>query len=189
MYKAKDILENIIDIEMDYDVINKMDEDYFDIQYDVEYFNQADIINSRLYPYNYYILFKFDEEMEDIDSYSEVAYDIAGVPTIGVIAINPIMNTNKFKLNYLTNLMLHNFIHLLGFYYEPGIPGNVETDDNVNMYLKEETSHNVFNYAKKYFNCPNIPKIDLEWDDYFNLHWPARYFLGELMINIDYPEE
>ena len=189
MYKAKDILENIIDIEMDYDVINKMAEDYFYSQYEVEYFNQADIINSRLYPYNYYILFKFDEEMEDIDSYSEVAYDIAGVPTIGVIAINPIMNTNKFKLNYLTNLMLHNFIHLLGFYYEPGIPGNVETDDNVNMYLKEETSHNVFNYAKKYFNCPNIPKIDLEFDDYFNLHWPARYFLGELMINMDYPEE
>ena len=58
MNRAKEILEGYLYIEIDYDFKIKYDEDYFETQYNIHYYNQS-IKTSKLIPYNLFILFFF----------------------------------------------------------------------------------------------------------------------------------
>jgi len=51
------------------------------------------------------------------------------------------------------------------------------------VYINSET---IINYIKDYFDChEEIEKIDLEIDEYNNVYWPSRKFLGDIMTKFD----
>ena len=71
--------------------------------------------------------------------------------------------------------MLHHFIRLIGFSapIEASPFDFIPYDDTKNVYylpLDEDgyTFPNVINYAKKYFNCSRIDRIDLYNDEHFD---------------------
>ena len=203
MNKAKDIIESFIEIETDIEA-NILD-------YDIDSLKDADIIkwNEDLFGnggtnikpdiYNYFIFFKFDDI--NIDATSNISYTYLNydTPIIGIITFSKIIEESKLHLDYLTNLILHQFIHLLGFHIEDDefglsciIDSEEESEEGVYYYIDKERAPNVFDYINKYFNCNEIDDIDmikLEVDEYDNPHWPKRYFLGDIMTEFDYPEE
>jgi len=221
MNKSKSILEDFLEIQTDTitdkGIIINTDNDnsYVPDHYGITKFTEV-FSNSFLYvtDYNYYILAKFTNEIKE-ESASVILDDFARAPLVGIILFNnntESLDKTKLTLDYLTNLMLHHFIRLLGFNaalsedrfgYLP-----YETVDGKKVYyLKTEGDYNftnVLNYAKKYFNC-QIERIDLFVDDenlddegyYYQycenniigLYWPKRLFLGELLTKFDYPEE
>ena len=183
--RAKEILEAYLYIEVDYDFKITYEEDYFYTAHDIEFYSEK-IPNTTLDDYNFFILFNFVEDTK-IASY-EIAIEYAFRPIIGVISINEGIQSNHLNLDYLTNLMLHQFIHILGFDYNTIFQLNLTLNQD-DTFLKKETFPNLVNYAKKYFDCPTINGIDTEPDEYDYIHWPSRILLGELMTNFDYPEE
>ena len=114
---------------------------------------------------------------------------------------------SKFTQDYLNNLMLHHFIRLMGF------DEYLTDDDNEllnfiekvgnEVYLDEEDdSLNSFahtlSYARAYFGCPEINKINLyidaeNTDTYVSkqtnrLYWPKPIFSGEILTKFDNTE-
>ena len=217
---AKNILEDFLEIQADIItpngkrikdslinyVLNNYGITHFTVVFTNDYLSVID--------YNFYILAKFTAEIGE-ESASVILDDFSGIPLVGIVLFNEnIESLDKTKLteDYLTTLMLHHFIRLLGFNAELSavgygnyLPYDVE---NGVYYLKTEGDSNftnVINYARKYFNCPYIDRIDLyvddenldEFDDYYEycnneiigLYWPKRLFLGELLTKFDYPEE
>lgn len=192
MKRAKKMLETYLYYEIDHDFVNVIDADYFE-DYDVDFFDGKALINATLDEYNFFILFRFLEEDEDepIASF-EIAIEDAGAPIGGVITINEIMGSNQYKnVDFLTNLMLHQFIHLLGFNSFTLFQTNL-TLEYKETYLKKEKFPNLINYAKKYFNYSELQGINIELDTDENvdsIHWTSRLLLGELMTYFNYPEE
>ena len=221
MDKAKEILEDFLEIQTDtitaygkqINVNNYVFDNYGITKY-TDIF-RAEYLSVKVY--NFYILSKFTDEIGE-ESSSVIIDDFSGVPLVGIILFNKnIENLDKTKLteDYLTTLMLHHFIRLLGFNaalsdnaYGNILPHETDNDGNDIYYLKTEGEYdftNVINYAKKYFNCPRIERIDLYVDkenldengfyydycenDIIGLYWPKRLFLGELLTKFDYPEE
>ena len=77
--------------------------------------------------------------------------------------INPV----KLTQDYLTSYMLHHFIRLLGFnaaLSEVRFLKILPCDDDEIFYLTPDIFPKVFNYTRKYFNCPSINKIELYID-------------------------
>ena len=186
MMKAKAILEDLLYIEIDYDEKIILGKYFFD-QNNIEFFD-IKINNSKLYPYNYHIFFNFDE---DDGVYSEIIAGIVYVPIIGLITIGETaIKNNQLNLEYLTNFMLHHFIHLLGFFdFESSEFEGIIKDLDEGYTINETYGPTVINYARKYFNCPDISKIILESDENDNIVWPSYLLLGELMTKFNYPEE
>ena len=154
--------------------------------------------------------FKFFSLGNDNMASAEIVYvDGERSPIMGVITLNNNFPENKLSQDYLNALMLHQFTHLLGFHqtiltnddftnewqyeYFDGIIQEEEVGDSIKYYLDDEYSPNVIEYANKYFGCTEeselINKIYLEIDNYNNIHWPSRFFLGEYMTKFNYPEE
>ena len=147
---------------------------------------------------NYFVFFYFSSSIKNVAS-SKILHSLDS-PLIGVIIFNEHIEQSKLNLDYLTTLMLHEFIHLLGFHIETDtFESIIEEEEEANAdedaepiihyYLKESQCENVFNYARKYFNCDNITQIELSLDEDGNIHWPSRLLLGELMTEFTYPEE
>jgi hypothetical protein len=118
-----------------------------------------------------------------------------GQPLIGMVTLNPDIDYSQFTTSYLDYIMVHQFTHLLGF-HKTFINKNPENIDFISP-IKEDASHpghyyvdseNVINFAKKYFDCNSITKIDIEMDG-DSPHWPSRILLGEYMTGLKYPEE
>ena len=191
MNRAKNILETYLYYEIDYDFVNTISDNFFNTL-EVEYYSEI-VASAKLDYYNFFILFRFIEEDEDepLASY-EIAFDDGPTPVGGVIAINEIMQQNQYtNVDYLTNLMLHQFIHLLGFNHHTVYQSDLNSEMGSTIFTKEKFP-NLFNYAEKYFNCSPIEEINIESDydeNVHNFHWPSRLLLGELMTNFDYPEE
>ena len=221
MNKSKSILEDFLEIQTDTitaggKIIVDSKVDYVLNNYGIT--KCTDVFRNTylsVTDYNYYILAKFTSELGE-ESASVILDDFARAPLVGIVLFNnntEKLDKTKLTLEYLTTLMLHHFIRLLGFNaalsesaydYLPS-----ETiDGNKIYYLKTEGEYNftnVINYARKYFNCPSIERIDLYVDDenlddegwnyeytinnIIGLYWPKRLFLGELLTKFDYPEE
>ena len=110
-----------------------------------------------------------------------------GQPVSGHILLNQkaiLSNINKKNLEeYFKYLLLHHFIHLLGFQ-------NYVINNFFSSYLYQETkrgvkrtyikSSKVVNVAKKYFNCSEIKGVELEDQD-STIHWESKILLGEIM--------
>jgi len=118
-----------------------------------------------------------------------------GQPLIGLVTLNPDLDYSQFTSSYLDYIMIHQFTHLLGFH--KAFLSKDPEDANFITPIKEDTSNsghyyvdseNVIKFAKKYFNCPTITKIDIEMDG-DSPHWPSRILLGEYMTGLKYPEE
>ena len=122
-------------------------------------------------------------------------------PVGAILLINKEFPTKSNIENYLESIILHQFIHILGFLYSsfdkfPGGFSNViktENETRTNKQKKFIITQNVIAYAKKYFNCDSITGVELEdgggYDNYENSHWEARILLGELMISEIYTPE
>jgi hypothetical protein len=185
--EAKSILEDLININIGNNNYIELEED--ELVDAFNQYNEEDILNSEgniliNENKNYYVFFKFSDEINN-DASAEIMFGIAGTPAMGLITFSKNISPNKITLKYLKTLMLHQFIHLLGFHPDVGSDffSNIIDENN------EITNVNILNYAKKYFNYNDIEKIKLEEDADGNLHWPSRLFLGELMSNLNYTDE
>ena len=208
MNKAKEILEDLLEIMIDLQIKSKFNATYINESWGILNFNYNYESNINFREYNYFIFFKF------IDLHRECASiileDYAQIPFVGIILFNKNIKESLLTVDYLTNLMLHRYIKLLGFSDEMnGVPNTqnipidliLEEDGEINSFP------NLFNFARKYFNCPTINQIELVIDeenenedddgdnykyleyDITDIYWPKRYFLGEIMTKFDYPEE
>ena len=227
MYKAKGILEEFIQLyiypEGTIDIINTLGGITYNLIKDtceIEEYDQMFDENIQKIDNNYFIFGKCVESLDDKEFKEEsdsIIIDFTdGVPDMGLILFNKrdnFINNMDKSLENLTNLMLHHFIRLLGFNSalldEDFFNTNYLPYDNVNevYYLQTIGSYNfnnVINYAKKYFNCPNIERINLYFDenldsdeshysytifDIVGLYWPKEIFAGELLTKYDYSEK
>ena len=204
---SKSIVENMVKIETD---INS--NEYLDIDdesrddWGIDYWDSdvMEYISFGRDKNNYFVLFKFSSTINNMAS-PKILFQYANrIATIGLITINP--EKIKDKLNddeFLNTLMLHQFIHLLGFQKKTREEGGDDTmllfggiinerivEGVTHYYLSKDLgNNNVIDYAQKYFHCDTLTEIELEVDDDGNVHWPSRYFLGELMTSFNYPEE
>ena len=87
-------------------------------------------------------------------------------PLVGVVNINANIKYSRLNSEYaLTTLILHEFIHILGFLkyhfenYYKNIFSKTDEDGVVRHYIN---SPKVLEVAKKYFNCPTIDGVELE---------------------------
>ena len=197
--KAKSFLEKFLEIEID--MVAKANfssshiNNYWGIQHWTADFEQG----IKFQDFNFFIYPFFSSDIiRESDSY--IVDEIGLDPLVGFILINENIDIAKLTDDYLTTLMLHHYIHLLGFHIDiTGVfEGIIQSEDGA-FYLNNEFNPKVISYAKKYFNCPSISTINLELDEIveeyedddelLNIYWPKRLFLGELMTKFDYPEE
>ena len=116
-----------------------------------------------------------------------------GQPVVGRISINrnikiPSIHAQEF----FDSLILHHITHILGFtlYHLSDFTNYITKDENDNKYYIN--SPNVIKFAKKYYNCSSIERIQLE--DYgdaggIGSHWESKLLLGEYMNEYYYQEE
>ena len=164
--------------------------------------------------YNYFIFGKCIDDNINEDSAPVILEYQDGSPYAGVVLFNikpdylNNLDASKFTLDNLRPLMLHHFIRLLGFNSEASVAGFIPSDSN-GYYLKTEDDDinfdNVIDYAKEFFGCPNIQRLNLYVDnenldelenfydfndiDIVGLYWPKEIFAGELLTKYDYSEE
>ena len=217
MNKSRDILQDLLEIYVDVGIAANIDFGRLNIEDRYEIYNYGEIFTTkvRFTEYNFFIFPKFYELNVEITSI--LVDEQSEYPFAGVILFNnkslDYLDESKMTVDSLTPLMLHHFIRLLGFIEEvTGIFQSIPFDTvNQVYYLSieaeegENTFPNVINYARKYFNCSKIDRIDLFYDeenvdedgdaykyagnDLFGLYWPKRLFLGELMTKYDFSEE
>jgi hypothetical protein len=195
--------------------LDLLDDQTNSVEEDFEIFHYTSIFeqNLRVDEYNYYIFAKFIDLNEKSASIILAQYDFA--PLIGLVLFSnkteylEDLDESEFSIEYLTTLFLHHFIRLLGFNAALGDINEIKyiPKEGEIYYLKTDDEYNftnVINYARKYFNCDRINRIDLYLDDenldgtdyyYYagyeiiGLYWPKRLFLGELLTKFDYLEE
>ena len=166
-------------------------------EWNIQYWNDTmyNVSSLKLDKYNFFIFFNF---LTSIHSEASSRIVISpDRPTCGVISINSEKIKSKLSIDYLTTLMLHHFIHLLGFHIDnydsgevPIFTGLIQEDGEGTYYISSNLNPILYEYISAYFNCPGFEDdIELEIDDDNNIHWPKRYFLGEIMTEFDYPEE
>ena len=124
-------------------------------------------------------------------------------PIVGIISLNTNTNYEVEKgIQYLKIILLHQFTHILGFYYK-SFPNFIYANGNISKVIINTTSDKrskvkrtyihspkVMEYAIKYYNCSDIIGVDLEdQDGYTNSHWDARVLLGEYMNSEPYHPE
>ena len=159
--------------------------------WDAETLEAETFVNPEVY--NFFIFFKFSKTIKnDASSVIVLSFDN---PEAGVITINENMDKSKLTKDYLTTLMIHEFIHLLGFHVENDefdtsiIVPREEEEGKLHYYLTEENNPNFIEYVQKYFKNDEINEIELELNEDGNIHFPSRYFLGDIMTEFIYPEE
>ena len=122
--------------------------------------------------------------------------EITKRPIVGVIYINPNIDINLGNIDiYLKSIFLHELTHILGFHYDlfkyfpGGIEKTIKTDKEKRTKIEKKfiTTPKVVEFAKKYFNCPEIEGVELEnQPDLTMAHWEARILLGEYMTSSPY---
>ena len=116
-------------------------------------------------------------------------------PLTGVITINSQLDLSiKNSESYLTRMILHEFIHILGFeqiYINDVFHflKQIQDPNNANLYHNYIVSPKVVEVAKKYYKCSTVIGGKLNSYDSPLQHWNARYLLGDIMSKIAYTEE
>ena len=121
MNKAKNILEDLLEIKINKSATKEITKSkiyYINKYYGISNFTEIFSANFlKIDVYNYYIFGKFTSELNE-ESAPVILDDFSGTPFVGIVLFNDNMTNldkSKLKLVYLTNLMLHHFIRLLGF--------------------------------------------------------------------------
>ena len=214
MNKAKEILEDLLEVYNDVELTFDFSKNYIQNNYGLAEDEYDHFLNDTIsmINYNYFFFASFTDQIKT-ESASVIIDELSGQPLSGIILLNKNFDESRITPDYLLNLMLHHFIRLLGFHEDVTVTFSTQISfDEINdrYYLSlegEKNFSNVINYARKYFNCNSIERIDLFFDEenYFDeeseeysqfadndiigLYWPKRLFLGELMTKFDYPEE
>ena len=217
MEYAKGVLEGILQIQIDsageFDIMpgnDKIVETGYGITKHSDRFDQNLL---HFNEYNYFLFAKFTELNQESASLilDENPYEL-GAPLFGIILFNKkreyldSLDKSKLTQTYLNNLMLHHFIRLMGFdehYADDSSDTTVIPKEGNVIYLDEDITLNSFtntlNYAKAYFGCSSINKINLYIDEtntdtYVSkqtnrLYWPKELFSGEILTKFDYSED
>ena len=155
--------------------------------------------------HNLYILFRFDN-LNNVDMFSKIVLTYTlDMPLVGLVTINKNIDQSKLNKNYLTLLFLQQFIKILGFQipnkneqvdFTGPITADIEDELNHlensgadNALVSKNSAEKVINYAKEYFACDSIEKIELELDDYNNVYWPSKLFSADIMTKFNNYEE
>ena len=192
MGNAQDKLSKIFTIDIDGGVVIDSTFNYlteFNIPcWNTEKFSQINI-NFDTESSNYFVFFNFANIHGEASS--RIVFCDAR-PSGGVITFNPEKIKSKISTDYLTSLLIHHLIHLLGFHIDDEneiFVGNIKEVDG-KYYVKIENNPILYEYIRTYFNCPDFSDdIELKKDEDNNIHWPKRLFLGDIMTQFDYPEE
>ena len=137
--------------------------------------------------------------------------EIDGRPIIGYIIIgsnyvNYLTCNDLYKEELVSSILLHEFLHILGFMEENGftkfpnyssIFSTINNNTRINeirINKKIVISKKVVDFAKIYFNCSNIQGIELEnlenLEELKNSHWEGRILLGDIMTSkINFEEQ
>ena len=192
MNNAQEKLKKVI--SLDFGIIGFNIKDENKSLWGIEYWDEEryNVTNLDLNTYNYYMFFNFLSI--NGEAASKIVYS-EEIPLCGVITLNPEKLKDKLSQDYLTTLFFHQFIHLLGFHIDNEIEGETvfegliqESDGK--YYLNSESNPLLYSYIEEYFACPDYDEeIELELDEDNNIHWPKRFFLGDIMTEFDYPEE
>ena len=197
MQNARDTLQSSIKIEVDPSIvvrINSEDQNTIKKKYGIEKYssffnNNFHLIDNE----NFFIFGKFISGLT-VDSTSYLLDEYGGSPCFGIIYFNENIDKSKLTDEYLTPLMLHHFIRLLGF----------NGEIILNPTLTKGYYPKVFAYAEKYFGCENIAESivlseenegeylfpeDQSSTELTGLYWPKNLFLGELLTKFEYSEE
>ena len=159
----------------------------------------------RIGQYNLYILFRFDN-LNNVDMFSKIVLTYtSNMPLVGLVTINKNIDRAKLYKNYLTLLFLQQFIKILGFQipnkneqvdFTGPITADIEDEFNHlensgadNALVSKNSAEKVINYAKEYFACDSIEKIELELDDYNNVYWPSKLFSADIMTKFNNYQE
>ena len=149
--------------------------------------------------YDYYVLFKFTDQITEV-AYTKLLGKNDYIAGCGYMAFNTNKDKSIYTIDFLTKLIMHNLIHLIGFYLNEK---NDALDDTIYSYyyinhFREDTNpivENVVNYAKKYFYGdphPYVGYVDtlfLEIDENKMIYWNKRRLKGDLMTKFDYTDE
>ena len=203
--RAAEILSNIL-------LVDRGNEGFIfpdDIDYYYEIYNwnktllTENITTIFFTDYDFFVLFKFIPDIDDA-AISENLAVINTATVCGYIAFKSDLTEEILTTEYLTKLMIHHLIHLLGFCDDSYsfIEKENDEEDNTHYYIQmveeenlsvesedNKVPNNVINYARKYFDCDSITRIEIEIDENDNFHWPKRLLLGEIMTSFSYPEE
>ena len=135
--KAKNALEKIIRINTDLTAEIKKYENQNMIDWGLDYWDSEFFEgNFNFETYNFFILFRFDNTINTLAS--SYIWDKYVGPTIGVVTLNEdLLKEKTLNLKYLTNLMLSQFIRLLGFsyYINDGVVNWMINDDEDKFYI------------------------------------------------------
>ena len=150
--------------------------------------------------YDYYVLFKFTDQITEV-AYTKILGKDNEIAGCGYMAFNTNIDKSIYTIDFLTKLMMHNLIHLIGFYNNEENSAIFKWGDDKEYYIyhfykdRNPIIENLVNYGKKYFYCdppPYVEYIDflyLELDENNMIYWSKRIFKGELMTKFDYTDE
>ena len=153
--------------------------------------------------YDYFVLFKFSDNINE-DAIPVIIASSSVLAACGCIEFKEI-EESLLTSDYLNRLILKNLIRLIGFYYDDTNYDFIEEEEDhyfiqlvedeniIEIYENNGIDINgvptrVINYAKQYFDCDSITRIEIEIDN-DNIYWPKRLLLGEIMASGDYSEE
>jgi hypothetical protein len=125
-----------------------------------------------------------------------------GRPIIGYIVINTMLlykteENDRYKIEFLSYLFLHQITHILGFSKSiidnrAGITienvdiNRIDNSADKIVHKKRISGQNIRNKIKEYFNCDSLTGIELE--DYSlsdcDYHWEARILSGDYMTGL-----
>ena len=161
MYNAKSILEDFLEISSDYE-----GEAFESIEI-VPSLNETFHDSPNFYNYNFFITCNFSDFYEK--TFSVVLSQYMLQPFLGLIVFSEDLineDISKLSIDNLTLFMLHHFIRLIGFTPEVAeVTGMYIPSENDTYYLGIVDEYmnftSLINYAKTYFNCPRIERINL----------------------------
>ena len=200
MNKAAETLKALLKVRKNF-VINKITDDNI-TELQIDYWNSSMIGSKANYlgdlGIDLIILARFEDSMaEDVLANAETVLTLPQAfeqPLLGLVNISTNADYSKKKSKeYFQSIILHEFIHILGF--------DIDNFKRMNTFVEIPTSlkyryyinsSKVAEVARKYYNCSEMNIVPLEVsvkEGTLSSHWNARILLGDIMTEYIYPEE
>ena len=220
--KVKNTLEKLIKVEQEteeIDISAKIQE-FVDADFSMDIFDQ-ELLNGKKINKDLVIFVKpatKNEVGKCNENYKIVKQNSKGRPIIAYVLIDISLlssveeaeeNSNEYKKEFLSYVLLHQFTHILGF------TRSIVNDNRNNILIKSKTVNRInslnleknvekeiikgnklMEEAKKYFNCKDSNILDgieleeiIEKDCLEYIHWESRILLGDYMTAFLYAQE
>jgi hypothetical protein len=111
MKKAKEIVEDFLEILIDLENSPKFNRTYINETWGILHYTYDFDSGINLHEYNYFIFAKFTDLITETASI--ILDEFAQFPIVGIILFDNNITENKLTTEYLNTLMLHHFIRLL----------------------------------------------------------------------------